>query len=71
MFCCILTPKTRNIEILIVFIQFIGIFGVYGYTLNDSITLMKDMLRNYDRRHRPIENQSMPIKVSNFNQTPG
>ena len=49
---------------LIPLVYFTGIFGVNSYTLNDSITLMNDMLRDYDKRHRPIENQSAPIKVS-------
>ena len=36
----------------------------HGYTLNDSMTLMNDMLSGYDRRHRPIINQSLPVSVS-------
>ena len=37
---------------------------VSGQTLNQSVTLMTDMLTGYDRRHRPVEDQSKPIQVS-------
>ena len=36
---------------------------VTGQTLNQSTTLMTDMLSGYDRRQRPILNQSAAIEV--------
>ena len=61
---CTLNMLQRKMNVLLVIIHYLCIFGVHGYSLNDSITLMNDMLRNYDGRNRPIENQSMPIQVS-------
>ena len=40
-----------------------------GQTLNQSIDLMNEKLTGYDRRHRPIENQSLALQVSLFRFT--
>ena len=39
-----------------------------GQSLNQSVALMTDILTGYDRRHRPIEDQSQPIQVSDLFQ---
>ena len=51
-------------HLLLLPVCFGGFVLVEGQTLNQSMTLMADMLTGYDRRHRPIDNQSMPIQVS-------
>ena len=53
---------TCHFLLLIISVGTVGF--VSGYTLNHSMTLMADMLIGYDRRHRPIQNQSTPIQVS-------
>ena len=37
---------------------------IRGQTLDQSKELMNEMLTNYDRRHRPIYNQSSALQVS-------
>ena len=53
--------------------MFVGVLLLYfgsmlgytdGQTLNQSIDLMNEKLTGYDRRHRPIENQSLALQVS-------
>ena len=53
---------TCHFLLLIISVGTVGF--VSGYTLNHSMTLTADMLTGYDRRHRPIQNQSTPIQVS-------
>ena len=42
-----------------------GLFTVaVGQSHSQSVDLMSDMLSGYDRRHRPVEDQSQAIQVS-------
>ena len=63
-FLCCVTELYLQEKMKIVLFTFLTISSVNCITINDTKTLLSDLLRNYDTGVRPVENQDDGVNVS-------